>query len=322
MAFTKILGPGIATDTNVQVGILTASKFYGDGSALSNVISGVGINSAGSVIGTGVTILNFIGAGNTFSYNPATQTVNVSIAGGGAIVAKQSFTVGAGGQSIFTLTNNYDTGMIDVYVNGIRLPAADFIETSSNVVTLSYAAEQGDAVEFIAYSQRVQNTVLESTITNLRVTGVSSVGTGITMYGSSGIISATKYYGDGSGLTNVAGSGGGSIGIQSGGVRVAAGITDINIAIGSTTSRVITSTGSTATITVGLGDYYIFRKPEVGFATMRILVAGSNGGIAYSDFYGGSSYSGLSTSNTDQFPWVAGIGVTINPDGKLIFTVP
>jgi hypothetical protein len=205
MAFTKILGPGIATDTNVQVGIITASKFYGDGSALSNVISGVGINSAGSVIGTGVTILNFIGAGNTFSYNPATQTVNVSIAGGGAIVAKQSFTVGAGGQSIFTLTNNYDTGMIDVYVNGIRLPTADFTETSSNVVTLSYAAEQGDAVEFIAYSQRVQNTVLESTVTNLRVTGVSSVGTGITMYGSSGIISATKYYGDGSGLTNVAG---------------------------------------------------------------------------------------------------------------------
>ena len=205
MAFTKILGPGIATDTNVQVGIITASKFYGDGSALSNVISGVGINSAGSVIGTGVTILNFIGAGNTFSYNPATQTVNVSIAGGGAIVAKQAFTVGAGGQSIFTLTNNYDTGMIDVYVNGIRLPAADFTETSSNVVTLSYAAEQGDAVEFIAYSQRVQNTVLESTVTNLRVTGVSSVGTGITMYGSSGIISATKYYGDGSGLTNVVG---------------------------------------------------------------------------------------------------------------------
>jgi len=30
MAFTKILGPGIATDTNVQVGILTATKFYGD----------------------------------------------------------------------------------------------------------------------------------------------------------------------------------------------------------------------------------------------------------------------------------------------------
>ena len=45
--------------------------------------SGVGINSAGSVIGTGVTILNFIGVGNTFKYNATTNTVDVSIAGGG-----------------------------------------------------------------------------------------------------------------------------------------------------------------------------------------------------------------------------------------------
>ena len=39
MAFTKILGPGIATDTNVQVGILTATTFYGDGSNLYGITS-------------------------------------------------------------------------------------------------------------------------------------------------------------------------------------------------------------------------------------------------------------------------------------------
>ena len=204
MAFTKILGPGIATDTNVQVGILTATKFYGDGSSLTNVISGVGINSLGTVIGTGVTILNFIGAGNTFYYNSATNTVNISIAGGGAIVAKQSFTI-TSTQSVFTLTENYDAGMIDVYVNGVRLPVGDFTETSANVVTLTTAAEAGDIVEFIAYSQRVQNTVLESAVTNLRVTGVSSVGTGITMTASTGAITATSFAGDGSGLTNLNG---------------------------------------------------------------------------------------------------------------------
>jgi hypothetical protein len=41
MAFTKILGPGIATDTNVRVGIITATKFVGDGSNLTGV-SGLG----------------------------------------------------------------------------------------------------------------------------------------------------------------------------------------------------------------------------------------------------------------------------------------
>lgn len=45
MAFTKILGPGIATDTNVQVGILTATKFYGDGSELTGV-SATGLGTA------------------------------------------------------------------------------------------------------------------------------------------------------------------------------------------------------------------------------------------------------------------------------------
>jgi len=118
------------------------------------------------------------------------------------------------------------------------------------------------------------------------------------------------------------GGGSGSIGIQSAGTRVALGITDVNIAIGSTTSRNITGSGTTATVSVDLGDYYIFRKPEVGFASMKVLVAGSGGGIAKSDYLGGSQYTGLSTSNSDQFPWVAGIGITISELGNLIFTVP
>ena len=163
---------------------------------------GVGIQSGGLVVGTGVTILNFVGTGNTFAV--VGDRVDISIQGGGAnaMVAKQSFTI-TSTQSVFTLTEEYDAGMIDVYVNGVRLPSGDFTETLPNTVTLGTAAEAGDTVEFISYSQRVENTVLQSTLTNLRVTGISSVGTGITMYASTGIVSATSYYGDGSNLTNL-----------------------------------------------------------------------------------------------------------------------
>jgi len=52
---------------------------YQGGSAFS---SGVGIQSAGTVIGTGITTLNFIGLGNTFAVNG--NTVNISITGGGS----------------------------------------------------------------------------------------------------------------------------------------------------------------------------------------------------------------------------------------------
>lgn len=211
MALTKVQGGVVKNTAQLSItsvnatGVITASSFVGSGANLTDIVSGVGINSAGSIIGTGVTILNFVGSGNTFSYNPATKTVNISIAGGGSLVAKQSFTI-TSSQSVFNLTENYDPGMIDVYVNGVRLPSGDFTETSANVVTLVTAAEAGDKVEFIAYSQRVENTVLESSVTNLRVTGVSSVGTGITMTASTGAITATSFAGDGSGLTNVNGS--------------------------------------------------------------------------------------------------------------------
>ena len=47
------------------------------------------------------------------------------------------------------------------------------------------------------------------------VTGISSVGLAITMYGSAGIVSATAFYGDGSNLEGVAASGGGDIDITS-----------------------------------------------------------------------------------------------------------
>jgi hypothetical protein len=68
-------------------GIVT---YYGDGSQLSNIISGVGIQSAGTLVGTGFTTLNFIGAGNTFAVNGT--TIDISISGGGAVAGSVSGT--------------------------------------------------------------------------------------------------------------------------------------------------------------------------------------------------------------------------------------
>ena len=46
MGFTKVLGAGISTETNIQVGVLSATKFVGDGSLLTNISGGVvGINT-------------------------------------------------------------------------------------------------------------------------------------------------------------------------------------------------------------------------------------------------------------------------------------
>ena len=43
----------------------------------------IGINSAGVISSGPIRTLNFIGTGNTFAYNAATDTIDISIAGGG-----------------------------------------------------------------------------------------------------------------------------------------------------------------------------------------------------------------------------------------------
>jgi hypothetical protein len=68
-------------------GNITAASFYGDGSNLFNIISGVGIQSASSIIGTGITTLNFIGAGNTFAVNGNIVDISISGGGGGASIS-------------------------------------------------------------------------------------------------------------------------------------------------------------------------------------------------------------------------------------------
>ena len=130
MAFTRILGPGIHTQSNIDshniksTGIITATKFDGPFDSLTvsgnlsiggtityedvtNVdsigvitarsgIQGIGIQSGGVNVAVGViTALNFIGAGNTFKVTGS--TVDISIQGGGGGGSGAGFTTSNAG---------------------------------------------------------------------------------------------------------------------------------------------------------------------------------------------------------------------------------
>ena len=117
-------------------------------------------------------MLNFVGAGNTFAVSPDGTTVDISIAGGGGggsgVIHKETFNVTAN-QTVFNLSNSYNTGYVDVFVNGVRLSPADFTETDSTTITLAQPTISGDVVDVLIHSSVVQNTILESTIDNLTV---------------------------------------------------------------------------------------------------------------------------------------------------------
>ena len=76
---------GIATINNLNVtgvstvGVITGATYYGDGSNLTGVISGVEIKEEGSSVGTGITSINFVGSDLTATASGAGATVTVSV---------------------------------------------------------------------------------------------------------------------------------------------------------------------------------------------------------------------------------------------------
>ena len=129
----------------------------------------VAIHSAGLGIGT-VRTLNFVGAGNSIKQVGDTVEISISGSGGGGsgVIHKETFNVTAN-QTVFNLSNSYNTGYVDVFVNGVRLSPADFTETDSTTITLAQPAIPGDVVDVLIHSSVVQNTIIDSTVDNLTV---------------------------------------------------------------------------------------------------------------------------------------------------------
>jgi len=143
---------GISTIGSVQInaGIITATSgivtYYGDGQYLQNIVSGVGIQSGGTVIGTGITTLNFVGAGSTFAVNGTTVDISVS-AGTTRTVSTYTAT---SGQTTFSAT--YNVGYVDVFLNGVKLSENEYTATNGTSIVLDTGASLNDIVEVVGYS--------------------------------------------------------------------------------------------------------------------------------------------------------------------------
>ena len=154
----------------------------------------VGISSAGGLIGVGATMLNFVGAGNTFAVSADGTTVDISIAGGGGAgeILKETFNVTTN-QTVFNITEGqFDEGFLEVYLNGVKLNQSDFTENPPTQFTLDVAAAPGDVVEIIGFKDRGTNTSVQADVSNLN---------------STGIVTAGQFVGDGSKLSGVVGLG-------------------------------------------------------------------------------------------------------------------
>ena len=120
-------------------GVLTAS----------NGIQGIGIQSGGNSVTTGIiTTLNFTGAAVS-TVTSSGGIVSINIKPGEFTKSTSNFIATFTGQTGFAVT--YTPNFIDVFLNGVRLTASEYIANNGTSVTLNEGATLGDVIDVVGF---------------------------------------------------------------------------------------------------------------------------------------------------------------------------
>ena len=200
--------------------------------SLGGVIQSPGIDY--SVSGTNIVFTTAPESSLSFSGISLGPAVPVDYANNGNVYTRNTF-IATASQTTFTVTGTYTVGYLDVYQNGVRLSAGtDYTATTGTTFVLTTPANLSDEIESIGYKVA---TIVTTTgqFDNLNISGVSTfvglathtgtifgsnlsltgiataatlrVGTAVTVNSSGinvvGVVTATSFIGNGSGLTGL-----------------------------------------------------------------------------------------------------------------------
>ena len=195
---------GVTGHANIS-GILTVAQQL---DAPNIVVTGTGssitvddINARNLIVSGISTFLGQIGAGDTLGspgqYLKCTED-GVTWASFGGVRDEETH-IATNGQTVFTGIE-YNPFFADIYVNGVKLTDVEYSAPGGNTFTLNSGCFAGDIVELISYNT--------DSLTNGQAggstLGVSTTGTSLfNNILSVGVITSTKFYGDGSNLTGI-----------------------------------------------------------------------------------------------------------------------
>ena len=209
-----------------QVGVISAGFFYGDGSNLDNAGSSLAAASGSQrVVLTSLTsgTMTSVGTNGDITYNSTTSTLSVPNVSVSGTITQED------------LTNVDSVGLVTAGL-GFRATKGGLVVTAGVSTFTPYPA--------IDANEEIQ------------------VGTAIQL-GKAGVITATKYIGDGSELTGVTSG----IEVQSGGSSVGTSLTAVNFASG---ASITSGSAGFTTITISAAISTEANSPSSGIITIDL----------------------------------------------------
>jgi len=204
----------------------------------SSGISSVGIQSGGTPVGAGATLMNFVGTGITMSATGGLIDIHIPVS-----TRTTTRTVATNAQTTFSAT--YTVGYVDVYLNGSKLDSTEFTATNGTSVVLGTGASTGDIIETVA--QNITASVDLNGLANLVDDTAPQLGGNLDINGKfiagtgginvTGVVTATSFVGS----SAVVGSG---VTINSSGLNVTGVVTATSF-VGNVTGNADTATNTT-----------------------------------------------------------------------------
>ena len=140
----------ISGSLTVTGSIIGSSSYALTASYATNAGAGAGFPFSGSAQITGSLLITELSGSGVRYLTTDNDGLIVAQTASAAIKTTQAVTSTAG-QTSFNITNGYTTGLVDVFINGTKLSAAEFTDTSGTVITLATGSNDGDTVEFVKY---------------------------------------------------------------------------------------------------------------------------------------------------------------------------
>ena len=265
MGFTKVLGAGISTETNIQVGVLSATKFVGDGSLLTNLPGGggsvAGINTAGISTFKDLEVSGNVSIAGTLTYEDVKNVDSI-----GLITARSGINVVSGGinaSGVVTATtfdgNLNASQLLSGTIPDARFPATLPTASAANLNNIPSANLTG-ALPGIDGSN----------LTNLSAPNLTGAlpaidGSNLTNLSAPNLTGALPAI-DGSALTGI------GVGINSAGTSIATNVNTLNF--------------------VGAGNTFAYNSST---STVDISISGGSGG-------GGGGGSAASAGSAINYP--------------------